>query len=151
MRDGALRKGDLVEVRGAAEILRTLDSSGALDSMPFMPEMVPYCGRRFFVDRRAEKVCDTINSTLQSRRLPNTVVLDELLCHGASHGGCQAECRFFWNEAWLRTVRPEDPLPSQDDAAAVAALLERVTPTSRRAEDDDTPRYRCQATEMAAA
>jgi hypothetical protein len=35
-----LKVGDVVEVRSAAEILATLDENGALDSMPFMPEML---------------------------------------------------------------------------------------------------------------
>src|SRR5919106_4742833 len=39
----ALRRGDLVEVRPAGEILATLDEHGALDGPPFMPEMVPFC------------------------------------------------------------------------------------------------------------
>ena len=39
-----LRPGDVVEVRSAAEILATLDGDGALDKMPFMPEMVPSRG-----------------------------------------------------------------------------------------------------------
>jgi hypothetical protein len=152
MREAALRRGDLVEVRSAAEILGTLDEQGALDSMPFMPEMVQYCGRRFRVDRRAEKVCDTINSTLQSRNLPNTVLLDELRCDGSAHGGCQAECRFFWNEGWLRKVEPGDPTRGSDDNVRdVEALLERVRSNTRRPATDDKVRYRCQATEMAAA
>ncbi len=70
MRKEALRRGDLVEVGSRAEILETLDDAGALDGVPFMPEMIGLCGRRFEVDRRGEKVCDTINTTLQSRRLP---------------------------------------------------------------------------------
>ena len=38
--DRPLRPGDIVELRPAAEILATLDESGALDNMPFMPEML---------------------------------------------------------------------------------------------------------------
>ncbi len=152
MHDGALHNGDEVEVRSAAEILQTLDEHGALDSMPFMPEMVAYCGKRFTVDRRAEKVCDTIGSTLQSRRLPDAVFLNDFRCDGAAHGGCQAECRFFWKDAWLRRVSPGDPPRDTDgDGAAVQALLERVQANTRRPSDDGTVRYRCQATEVTAA
>ena len=32
-----LRAGDLVEVRSEREILATLDDTGALDALPFMP------------------------------------------------------------------------------------------------------------------
>jgi hypothetical protein len=41
--------GDWVEVRSKEEILATLDSNGWLDGMPFMPEMLQYCGRKFQV------------------------------------------------------------------------------------------------------
>ena len=44
-----LRAGDLVEVRSLKEILATLDSAGTLEGMPFMQEMVRYCGKRFRV------------------------------------------------------------------------------------------------------
>ena len=104
MKEGALRRGDIVEVKDAAEVLHSLDASGALDSMPFMPEMIPYLGRRFTVAVRSEKICDTVNTTLRSRHLPDTVLLDDLRCDGSAHGRCQAECRIYWKEAWLRRV-----------------------------------------------
>ena len=37
-----LRVGEVVEVRTAEEILATLDEHGALDSLPFMPEMLRF-------------------------------------------------------------------------------------------------------------
>ena len=49
MGDSSLRQGDVVWVRSASEILATLDATGALDELPFMPEMIPFCGRRFVV------------------------------------------------------------------------------------------------------
>jgi hypothetical protein len=55
-----LRVGDVVEVRSEGEILATLDENGELDAMPFMPEMLQFCGRRFRVDKVAVKTCDTI-------------------------------------------------------------------------------------------
>ena len=48
-----IRPGDIVEVKAAEEILQTLDADGALDHLPFMPEMIVYCGKRFQVSRRA--------------------------------------------------------------------------------------------------
>jgi hypothetical protein len=152
MRNDVLRRGDLVEVRSASEILETLDDAGALDAVPFMPEMIEHCGRRFVVDRRAEKVCDTVNTTLRSRQLPDTVFLGEERCDGSAHDGCQAECRLLWKEAWLRKVAPGDPGPEvRDGDPAVDALRQRTEPNTRRTAEDGTVRYRCQATEMAAA
>ena len=38
-----LRVGERVEVRSAEEIFATLDKSGCLNSLPFMPEMLQFC------------------------------------------------------------------------------------------------------------
>src|SRR5262249_35222364 len=58
-----LRAGDLVEVRSEPEILATLDAEGRLDGLPFMPEMLQYCGQRFRVFKSAHKTCDTAEKT----------------------------------------------------------------------------------------
>ena len=52
-----LRPGDFVEVKAPAEILQTLDAEGTLDQLPFMPEMVEFCGRKFQVSKRVVKTC----------------------------------------------------------------------------------------------
>jgi hypothetical protein len=151
MRADQLHRGDVVEVRGAAEILATLDDQGALEALPFMPEMVAHCGRRFTVDRRTEKVCDTIKN-FSSRRLADCVFLDEVRCDGSGHDGCQADCRLYWKEAWLRRVTPSEPAPQTgDNHEARRALLELVTRGTRTPNGEGGVRYRCQATEMVAA
>ena len=101
-----LRVGDWVEVKRADEILKTLDPVGNLEYLPFMPEMVRFCGRRFRVLRRIDKTCDTIDKT-GMRRMKHTVILDDVRCDGQSHGGCQAACMIFWKEAWLKRVPTE--------------------------------------------
>jgi hypothetical protein len=100
-----LRAGEEVEVRSREEILATLDERGALDGLPFMPEMLAYCGRRFRVYKRAHKACDTIHKT-GNRRLDDAVHLEGLRCDGSAHGGCEAFCLIFWKEAWLERVGP---------------------------------------------
>jgi hypothetical protein len=150
MQSDALRRGDLVEVRGPLEILATLDESGALESLPFMAEMAPLCGRRFVVAGRAERVCDTIQYS-GTMNLPRTVLLDDLRCDGCAHGGCQAECRFFWKEAWVRKVASDAPSPTPFLRRDVDALLQRagrgaLPPIDK--EGDGAPRWRCQATEL---
>ena len=60
-----LHAGDLVEVLSPQEILATLDEHGELESLPFMPEMLQFCGRRFYVDKIAVKACDTITNINQ--------------------------------------------------------------------------------------
>jgi hypothetical protein len=148
MTGGTLRRGDLVEVKSAEEILATIDATGARDALPFMPEMLKLVGRRFVVDQRAEKICDTVHYT-GSERIPDAVLLDAPRCDGSSHGGCQAECRLFWKDAWLRRVGRDDPaMPQAADSTPVslAELLERGTRSSAGTLDDG--RYRCQATEL---
>lgn len=151
MSDRGLRRGDVVQVRSAGEILATLDESGSLEALPFMPEMVSYCGREFTVAARAEKVCDTVTSNLQSRRLLDTVFLDDLRCDGSGHGGCQAECRYYWKEAWLRPVESSAPSTADDSDAARTVLLDRVNAGTLQSTDDGAKLYRCQATELVRA
>ena len=93
-----LKAGDLVEVRSAAEVMATLDADGKLDGLPFMPEMLAFCGRRLHVSKRADNTC----ALGQPRRIEGTVHLEQLRCDGSAHRGCEAGCLFLWKEAWLR-------------------------------------------------
>jgi len=141
----AFRHGDLVEVKSAAEILATLDSNGMLEGLPFMPEMVRYCGRRLTVDQRTEKICDTMYP-VQSRRMPNTVILGTLRCDGSGHDGCQSDCRIFWKEAWLRRAHPGASPPAQDETAQ-AALMDLAARNTRHP-SGAPDMYQCQETEL---
>jgi hypothetical protein len=150
MRHDSFRPGDLVEVKSAGEILATLDKQGLLDGLPFMPEMIRYCGRRLVVDKRAEKICDTIYP-LGSRRLPDTVLLGSLRCDGSGHDGCQADCRLFWKEAWLRRVQPGASIATMDDEASrqqLEAVLASNTNFTSEVNGEPATRYRCQNTEL---
>lgn len=158
-----LRVGELVRVKSADDILATLDERGELDSLPFMPEMLRFCGKRFRVYRRADKACDTINwSTL--RRMENAVHLAQLRCDGCAHGGCQAGCLLYWKEAWLervptgaggeRVARGASQLTRAEPAESPAhgtpeadlrAVLERNTQKGARG---GVTTYSCQATEL---
>jgi hypothetical protein len=143
-----LRPGDVVEVKSAAEILATLDEDGSLDKMPFMPEMIRHSGRRYTVTRRVDKICDTIAAT-GSRRMHETVYLDDLRCDGSGHGGCQAGCKLYWKESWLRRV--DDASGTVDGAEDPVADLERLaqagTRTVRDLDGEPTEVWRCQATD----
>ena len=99
-----MHANDWVEVRSKQEILETLDKNGRLDGMPFMPQMFEYCGKRFRVHKSAHKTCDPVY-TIAARHIPNAVHLN-LRCDGKAYGGCQAGCRLFWKEAWLKSVDP---------------------------------------------
>jgi hypothetical protein len=137
-----LKPGELVRVRPASQIFSTLDADGALDGMPFMPEMRQHCGRSFRVGQRSDKTCAGDGVV---RRMHNTVHLAGVRCDGAAHGGCQAACLMFWKEAWLERVASDNSAdqtpPDGDDEEFVARTLMPAT----RAEEG---RYRCQATEI---
>jgi hypothetical protein len=148
-----LKIGEVVEVRSEAEILATLDDRGEFESLPFMPEMVKFCGQRFTVDKRAFKLCDTIEVT-GLHRMDNAVHLRGVRCDGQAHGGCQAACLVYWKEAWLKRVdaghdrdngRPSPPLVTPG-ASLLPLLLEA---THKPAGADATEEaFSCQATEL---
>ena len=144
-----LRVGDVVEVRSAAEILATLDENGELESLPFMPEMLQYCGRRLTVYKVANKTCDTLTRS-GMRRMENAVHLTAVRCDGSGHGGCQAACLVYWKHAWLRKLdRAEVATPPAPATEGEQRLLPLLTIASRRpVAEDGAEVYRCQATEL---
>jgi CelD/BcsL family acetyltransferase involved in cellulose biosynthesis len=138
--------GEWVEVRPIAEILATLDEQGLLDSLPFMPEMIGYCGTRFQIWKSAHKTCDPTGAS-DLRHLVDTVHGNSR-CSGAAHGGCEAKCLLFWKKAWLKPVA--GPKSGATDAgidtfADISPILRGATP-ERGA--DGKVRYRCQVTEL---
>ncbi len=145
-----LKAGEWVIVRPKQEILATLDSRSRLEGMPFQPEMLVYCGRRFRVGKVAHKTCDTVNKT-GSRRVARAVHLEGLRCDGGAHGGCQAGCLLFWKEAWLqRADRPGGAFPMRPAAGGQGPGREArvwasaVAPASVPAD----PVWVCQATAL---
>lgn len=143
--------GDLVEIRSAREILATLDADGRCEGLPFMPEMLRYCGGRFLVASRAHKTCDFVTHT-GIRALPRAVHLAGLRCDGAAHGGCQARCLLYWKDAWLRFAPPGSSArftPATDAGADEAAR--RLAPTVHAPGSgpaDADPVFVCQATQL---
>src|ERR1700736_1214529 len=112
----SLRPGDFVEVKSPGEILQTLDADGTLDKLPFMPEMMDFCGKRFQVSQRVVKTCYYGTST-GMRKFPgeDVVLLEGLRCSGTAHDGCQKACTIFWREAWLRRVEGPGTIQSDVD------------------------------------
>jgi hypothetical protein len=139
-----IRPGDLVEVKTPGEIAATLDADGAIDKLPFMREMVEYCGKRFRVSRRVVIVCSSgtkTGSTLRGFRSDDVLILEGLRCSGADHDGCQKACVIFWREAWLRKVTdanmPAEVQPAERERLR-SRLKTQVSPTI----------YFCQASEI---
>ena len=145
-----LRAGDWVEVRSADEILATLDKSGELDAMPFMAEMLQYCGQRLQVAAIAHKTCDTINGS-GGRRVANAVHLTRIRCDGSAHGGCQAGCLIFWKKEWLKPAAGSaQPERKSLSPFAPALPVEELRAAGART-DGGEPMYSCQATRLFAA
>jgi hypothetical protein len=137
-----IRAGDIVEVKAPGEILATLDADGALDHLPFMPEMIAYCGKRFQISKR---VLNTCNSgpfpDMRGFNKNDVVLLDGLRCSGANHEGCQKGCMIFWREAWLRKVKRTDPstvVDLNESGRLLARLRVLIRPNF----------YFCQASEL---
>jgi hypothetical protein len=140
----------VVEVRSASEILATLDKRGELENLPFMPEMLQFCGKRLTVHKVAHKLCDTISAS-GMRRMENAVHLTGARCDGQAHGGCQTGCSLYWKEAWLKRVPTEES--AVGDGARQRSSDEpdvRVLETATRKAPgaDGEVRYSCQATEL---
>jgi hypothetical protein len=139
-----MKAGDLVELRPPAEVLATLDETGATDGLPFMPEMLEFFGGTFRVQAQVERACDTLKWGV--RRLPHTVILDDLRCDGRGHAGCQAGCRLYWKEAWLRPAsRSTTPFVRDGAYAELERLVTQNVETT--ASTSDEPIFRCQATD----
>jgi len=137
-----LHPGDLVEVKCPSEILQSLDADGTLDQLPFMPEMIEFCGKRFNISKRVVKICTSgSGSTMRRFRADDVVLLDGLRCSGADHDGCQKACMIFWREAWLRKVEDSDA-QSRVDLGGREQLRARLkTSTGPKT-------YFCQASEL---
>jgi hypothetical protein len=136
-----------VRVRRPGEIFLTLDDRGMLDALPFMPEMLQYCGRTFSVFKRADKTCG--HSFTWLRRVHDAVHLSGVRCDGAAHGGCQAACLTYWKEAWLERVESsgasEPPrLATEEEAFVTDTLL----PATTNGGSPPEPVYRCQVTQL---
>jgi hypothetical protein len=137
------RAGEWVEVRSKEEILATLDPDGTYEKLPFMPEMLQFCGQRFRIAAVAHKTCDPAHKT-GGRRMRNAVHLEQLRCDGSAHDGCQANCLLFWKTAWLK---PVDAPPDQHADSGLAE--EQLIATARiPTASMERPVYSCQATRL---
>lgn len=134
-----LRPGDLVTVHSHQDIFSTLDATGSLDGLPFLPEMLKFCGRSFTVRRRVNKLIqEGVGASM--RRIKNVVLLDGTICDGQAHGDCQRACFPLWKTAWLKPA--DGKLESVQDGAEAAV--------ETASEDGETllPRKACQVTEL---
>ncbi|MEA2649726.1 MAG: hypothetical protein QOG61_2161 [Candidatus Binataceae bacterium] len=139
-----LCRGDLVEVKPPDEIVQTLDADGASDHLPFMPEMLEFCGRRFRVSRRVFTICFSGGGSPRGFSVDDVVTLESVRCSGVAHDGCQKACMIFWREAWLRKV--------EDTTVQSQLALRGVNQLRARLKVSSGPKvYYCQASELSKA
>ena len=142
-----LYAGDRVVVRSPEEILSTLDADGTLHGLPFMSEMLGWCGKVFRVERRVEKICvDTGPRVYPYRRFVHNdvVVLEDLRCDGQGHDGCNRCCKILWKEAWLRRLDPAEA-PAETRQTGADELRRRLRTKA------DERLYFCQSTQLGKA
>ncbi len=142
--------GDLVEVRSAEEILATLDQTGALHDLPFMPEMIGFLGERFRVQRRVEhfsfdgdELCGD-ESSVRAFADHDVVLLENVRCTGGAHGACKRGCTIFWREAWLRGTTLDAPVSQPGDTVKLVSRL-------RTHDDSDPEIFYCQSSQLLTA
>jgi len=97
-----LKPGEYVEVKTKEEIVFTLDKKGRNRGLAFTPEMLKYCGKRYRVLKRIDRMID--QNTGRMRKISNTVLLENVLCDGGFHKNCPLNCYCLWREAWLKRV-----------------------------------------------
>ncbi|MDH7513868.1 MAG: hypothetical protein QHH14_13055 [Clostridiales bacterium] len=98
-----LKPGDMVEVRSEKEIFATLDKHDKHKGLQFTKEMSKFCGRRFRVEKKVEKILIETTGELREFKIP-TVILKGVICDGSSHGDCDRSCFCFWREIWLKKI-----------------------------------------------
>ena len=98
-----LQPGELVEVKSEEEILQTLDRQNRNRGLRFGGGMLKYCGKRFRVRHRVERIIDERTGRLV--RLPgDCIVLDDVVCTAEYELFCPRSIYSFWREIWLRRV-----------------------------------------------
>jgi len=146
-----LKAGDLVVVRSPEEIIKTLNADGTLDSLPFMPEMIEFCGKRFTVLNRV--VQSTIDSAFLTHHTESfvrefhnndVVTLRGVRCPGQDHDACQRACAIFWKEAWLKRVDTDE---YRDDLSTRARVNSKDL-YSLLETKVDSRKYFCQSSEF---
>src|ERR1700716_344738 len=144
-----LKVGEWVVVRPSEEILVTLDANARFEELPFMPQMLQHCGKKFRVRKRAHKLCDSVFST-GGRQLSDAVFLDDAPCDGEAFGGCELRCTVVWKEAWLRRADANEPECLSAPLDRLETLVRAGTGRTSPSKTSRDPLYVCQATQLTA-
>lgn len=102
-----LQPGEWVQVRSLPEIIATLNANQRNRNLWFDREMIRYCGRRFRVVRRVDRLLDEKTGTMIEPKTPS-VILDGAVCVGDYHKLCPRRDYAFFREIWLERVPAPD-------------------------------------------
>lgn len=102
----SIQPGDIVEVRSFDEISRTLNDKGRSKGLFFMPEQKLYCGQRFKVYKKPQRLLMELTGEMREMTSPS-FYLEGVYCNGQFHRGCERSCFLIWREEWLSRVPPE--------------------------------------------
>lgn len=98
-----LMPGEMVRVKSAEEIRSTLNVQGRNRGMWFDQEMVRYCGNRYAVEMRVERLIDEMTGKMLILKNP-CIQLQGVICRGectADRLGCPRGINAYWREIWL--------------------------------------------------
>lgn len=104
--DLGLQPGDLVRVRTYDQILATLDRRLSNRGLWFDAELVPFCGKVFYVSACVERFVDEKTGRMRRLKTP-AVILQGVTCRALYSGRrmfCPRAIHLWWREIWLERV-----------------------------------------------
>ena len=137
--------GQTVRVASERQIMSQLDDRGCTEGLPFMSEMLRYCGQEFPVQRWANSVC-IFGDKIRFQKMENSVVLEMPRCCGNAHDGCQMACAFLWHTRWLKSH--DNTIVEEDEGSPPASPPQLVQLLNNATRHDEG--YQCQATQLGA-
>ena len=138
------RVGDRVQVASAEVVLSTLDANCRFEGLPFMPQMVPFCGQELTVTRWVNNVCYPVQSGADYGNLTSSVLLNVNRCDGVSFGGCQMACPLIWKTKWLSPIAGSTKANSCTNATEAMKQLKNLASANAM----NSGLASCQATQL---
>jgi hypothetical protein len=92
--------GETVRVLGPGDIAASLDHQGRHRGLWFDRDMVRYCGQRYTVLKRVERLIDVTTGQMLEMKTP-CLILDGVETSGEFQRFCSQHEYPFWREAWL--------------------------------------------------
>jgi hypothetical protein len=118
-----LQPGEWVIVKSREEIIATLDKHGRNRGLTFDGEMLPFCGQRFRVLRRVEKILEESTGRMIKPR-GTSVILENVYCTSRFRRVCPRAIYSYWREIWLRRAPAEAELSPSAESPCLAGDLQ---------------------------